>query len=179
MSQTEAAATEPTPEDPYALGRRYGQLPIPPVPERCIDLPAGPVIYMVESRDLTEDLEQFDGFGGTVHVLDASDRTEYLRFDCFENIPHYHYIHPAEGSNTLVRIDDVAVGDPTEWVLGRLRDRLPDMLDHAGATALADAVRADRATAADAVDELTRLLRKANQRASEHRASGVSLAPAP
>lgn len=166
-----------TPADPYELGRSFTQMPIPPVLERCVDLPAGPVIFMVESRDLTEDLEQFDGFGGTVHVLDSSDRTEYLRFDCFENIPHYHYIRPAEGANTVVRIDEIAEGDPVGWTLGRLRDRLAEMLDHTGAASLAAAVRQDRETVQRAVDELATILKEAKDRADAHRASGASLAP--
>jgi hypothetical protein len=39
-----------------------------------------------------------------------------------------------------VKFDSVAHGDMMEWALGRLGDRLPQMLARAGATDLAEAV---------------------------------------
>ena len=83
----------------------------------------------------------YDDFGATVHVCDAADSVEYLRFDCFESEPHYHYINPSEGENLICRIDEVAEGDPIAWTVGRLRDRLPEMLDLAGAHQLSARVR--------------------------------------
>ena len=64
-----------------------------------------------------------------MHVCDASDGVEHLRFDCFENEPHYHYINTVEQGNLICRIDEIAEGDPVEWTVGRLRERLPEMLD--------------------------------------------------
>ena len=34
--------------------------------------------------------------GVSIHVLDAASREEYLRFDAFEEEPHYHYISPGD-----------------------------------------------------------------------------------
>jgi hypothetical protein len=60
-----------------------------------------------------------------------------LRFDCFEEDPHYHYISWQNHSNEMIHIDPVADGDPLSWTLDRLRLRLPFMLDRAGAPEIA------------------------------------------
>ena len=74
----------------------------------------------------------FDDFGATLHVCGTADGLEYLRFDCFENEPHYHYIEPAAGANVVVRIDELAVGDPVEFSLACVEHHLPDMLRNCG-----------------------------------------------
>src|SRR2546429_5744453 len=119
-------------DSPYRRGNRYQQLPIPMVDEHCIRVDAGAVQLVVESRRLTNEiLDQtfhgtavaqvpFDDYGATLHVCGATDGLEYLRFDCFENEPHYHYIDQAAGANTVVRIDELAVGDPIESSLASL-----------------------------------------------------------
>ena len=61
----------------------------------------------------------FDDFGATLHVCGSADGLEHLRFDCFENEPHYHYIDQGAVTNTVVRIDELAVGDPVEFSLLR------------------------------------------------------------
>src|SRR6478752_5235034 len=123
-------------KSPYRRGNRYEQLPVPMVAEHCIPVDAGAVQLVVESRTLTNailaDTYQgavdtkigFDDFGATLHVCGTGDGLEYLRFDCFENEPHYHYIEPAAGANTVVRIDELAVGDPVEFTLGCVERRL-------------------------------------------------------
>jgi hypothetical protein len=159
----------------YELGRSYEVMPIAMVPEACTDVNAGPLVFVVEGRTLTDDailtdaaaqgrldaIEQPDGVhdgGMSVHVLGAADRLEYLRFDCFENEPHYHYIRNDEQLNIVVRFDTFAEGDPQAWMLGRLADRLPEMLEHAGATELAEAVRAAPDEVAAGVAGVERLL---------------------
>ena len=91
-------------ESPYRRGNRFDRLPIPMVTEHCIPVDAGAVQLVVESRRLTNAIVQdtfqgdavadiaFDDFGATLHVCGTADGLEYLRFDCFENEPHYHYI---------------------------------------------------------------------------------------
>ena len=123
-------------ESPYRRGNRYPQLPIPMVTEHCIPVDAGAVQLVVESRKLTNEIINaayrrradspipFDDFGATLHVCGTADGLEYLRFDCFENEPHYHYIEQAKGANTVVRIDELAVGDP-DRLLARLRRAPP------------------------------------------------------
>ena len=144
------------------------------VDEHCVTVDAGAVQLVVESRQLTnailadtydEDVSRgvsFDDFGASVHVCDSVDGVEYLRFDCFEHEPHYHYIEPAAGANTVVRIDELAVGDPIEFTLACIERRLPAMLRHCGRADLADAVAADPARLADALPQLRALLRQAD-----------------
>ena len=83
---------------------------------------------MVEARGLVDEsgptatagwipIGTFDDHGASLHVFGAEDGLEHLRFDCFEQEPHYHYIDQAEVGNTVVRIDELAVGDPIEFTL--------------------------------------------------------------
>ena len=142
-------------KSPYRRGNRYEQLPIPMVTEHCVPVDAGAVQLVVESRRLTnaildatyggavEAAIPFDDFGATLHVCGTADGLEYLRFDCFENEPHYHYIEPSidqAGANVVVRIDELAVGDPIEFSLACIEHHLPDMLRNCGAAELADEV---------------------------------------
>jgi hypothetical protein len=158
-------------KSPYRRGNRYAVLPIPMVAEHCIAVDAGAVQFLVESRQLTNEILDatyegavkpelsFDDFGATLHVCGTADGLEYLRFDCFENEPHYHYIEPAAGANVVVRIDELAVGDPIDFSLACVEHHLPDMLRNCGVGALADDVagRLDEVQAAiGAVRELLR-----------------------
>jgi hypothetical protein len=159
----------------YVLGRAYPVMPIPMVPEACTDVPAGPITFVVEGRRLTDEailgnaierggldaIEQPDGVddgGLTIHVLGTDDRLEHLRFDCFEHEPHYHYIRNAEQANVVVRIDTFAEGDPTEWSLRCLRERLPEMLAHAGAPELATLVRSSTTEVAAGIERVAGLM---------------------
>jgi hypothetical protein len=162
-------------ESPYRRGNRYSQLPIPMVTEHCIPVDAGAVQLVVESRTLTNQIVHdtfhgvvdanipFDDFGATLHVCGTADGLEYLRFDCFENEPHYHYIDQAAGANTVVRIDELAVGDPIEFSLACVEHHLPDMLRNCGVGDLADTVARQPDEVSDAVAEVRGLMRKARQ----------------
>src|SRR6478672_76033 len=143
-------------KSPYRRGIRFDQLPIPMVAEHCIPVDAGPVQLVVESRRLTNEIIdatfdggtvnpgiRFDDFGATLHVCGTADGLEHLRFDCFEHEPHYHYIDQAAITNTVVRIDELAVGDPIEFSLACVAHHLPEMLRNCGVASLADEV-ADR-----------------------------------
>jgi hypothetical protein len=82
----------------------------------------------------------FTDEGVTVHVFDATDGHEYLRFDMFADEPHYHYIHKTtDGSivNNVIDYDAPALGDMLPWTFERLRTRLALMLAEAGADSLA------------------------------------------
>jgi hypothetical protein len=68
---------------------------------------------------------------------EGSAQLEYLRFDCFDEDPHYHYISWKQRSNEMLHLDPVADGDPLLWALERIRTRLPQMLERAGARELA------------------------------------------
>jgi hypothetical protein len=157
-------------ESPYRRGNRYERLPIPMVTEHCIPVDAGAVRLVVESRTLTNEILddtyhgavepgiRFDDFGATLHVCGTADGLEYLRFDCFENEPHYHYIDQAAGANTVVRIDELAVGDPIDFSLACVEHHLPDMLRHCGVGPLADEVAAQQDHVKAAVDVVRELM---------------------
>src|SRR6476469_1232930 len=163
-------------ESPYRRGTRYDQLPIPMVTEHCIPVDAGAVQLVVESRRLTNEILDdtyhgalhadvaFDDFGATLHVCGTADGLEYLRFDCFENEPHYHYIEPAAGANTVVRIDELAVGDPIDFSLACVADHLPDMLRKCGGEGLATGIEGEPDKVRAAVDQVRALMTKARQR---------------
>lgn len=169
--------------DPYQLGNYYDMMPIPAIPEHCISLDAGPLRLVVESRQLTDELAHaamsaaieaeadrreelgLDDYGATLHVYGTDDGLEHLRFDCFENEPHYHYVRNADGGNLICRIDQHAEGDPIDWTLDRLRKRLPEMLEFAGVPELAADARAHNAAIDAVIDEVAELLGKARVQA--------------
>jgi hypothetical protein len=160
-------------ESPYRRGIRFRQLPIPMVAAHCIEVDAGPVQLVVESRRLTNAIIEdtyrgavtaeipFDDFGATLHVCATADGLEHLRFDCFEHEPHYHYIEQAAGANTVVRIDEVAVGDPVEFSLACVEHHLADMLRHCGVSELAGEVARDPGKVRAAIAEVRALMTKA------------------
>jgi hypothetical protein len=164
-------------ESPYRRGTRYELLPIPMVTEHCIPVAAGAVQLVVESRRLTNQILDetyqgdtraeadvaFDDFGASLHVCGTTDGLEHLRFDCFEHEPHYHYIEQAAGANTVVRIDELAVGDPIEFSLACVEQRLPDMLRNCGVDALADEVAGQLDQIRAAVGEVRELMTRARQ----------------
>jgi hypothetical protein len=160
---------------PYRRGNRYDRLPIPMVPEHCITVDAGAVRLVVESRRLTNEILAdtyqgaidpvvvFDDQGATLHVLGANDGLEHLRFDCFEQEPHYHYIDNADSGNTVVRIDELAVGDPIEFSLTCVEQHLPDMLGNCNVPALADEVKGRMDEVLSAMGEVRALMLRAQQ----------------
>src|SRR5262249_13592900 len=97
----------------------------------------------------------------SLHVCGTDDGLEHLRFDCFENEPHYHYIHHAEGGNTVVRIDELAIGDPVVFTLNCVEHHLADMLRYSGAEGLADAVASNPADVSAAVGRVRALMEQA------------------
>jgi len=159
---------------PYRRGTRYDRLPIPMVAAHCVAVDAGYVQLVVESRRLTDEIiaatydgavearVSFDDGGASLHVCGTADGREHLRFDCFEQEPHYHYIEQAAGANTVVRIDEVAVGDPVEFTLRCVEHRLPDMLRQCGANELADAIASQPDRVHAAVAEVRALMRDAS-----------------
>jgi hypothetical protein len=171
--------------EPYQLGLSFRSAMIPPVPERCVSMPAGPLRFVVEARHLDDravsgtigsdpaagDDDVFDDYGPTLHVYGSEDGIEHLRFDCFAHKPHYHYVHESGAVNTVCRIDQHADGDPVEWTIGRVRERLPEMLEHCGLPDLAEQVRGRRQEVLSTVDEVAGLLREARERATAERAA--------
>ena len=66
----------------------------------------------------------------------ADETRELLRFDCFDNSPHYHV--EVYGKNDITAIDD---DDATEWSLKKLTEGFEGLIVAAGADALTSAER--------------------------------------
>jgi hypothetical protein len=121
-------------------------MPLRPVVEHMETFNAGAVTIGVEFRILTEELiaalgenpnPDFAGVndvGVSIHVfVQAADGDlERVRFDCFEDDPHYHYVDWPGEKNELVFIDPIVNPDVLAWALATIRSRLPQMLERAG-----------------------------------------------
>ena len=146
---------------------RYDLMPIPPVESQTEYFEAGVVTFGVEYRLLDDAIaaassiesargqksargqesapgqksSSFDDRGVSLHVFgspaEGEEPLEYLRFDCFDEDPHYHYVSWNDKSNEMLHIDPVADGDPLTWAIERIRTRLPQMLERAGAADVA------------------------------------------
>lgn len=139
----------------------YDVLPIPPVEAHTRWFDAGVVRIGVEYRLLDDAIaaahmrevdpagrhaqaQGVDDRGVSLHVCGEQDGEwrEFLRFDCFEEDPHYHYISLRDKMNDMVHVDAIADGDPLGWAIERIRTRLPQMLERAGAPELARGIDA-------------------------------------
>lgn len=143
---------------------KYDRMPLPPIEARTTWFEDGALAIGVEYREVDEakaaaaqhqtavgtagsgaaGAALLDDRGVSLHVCGVEDgaRSEYLRFDCFAEDPHYHYVSWRDRSNHMLHLDADAEGDPLAWALERIRLRLPEMLARAGASALA--ARIDR-----------------------------------
>ena len=93
-------------------------------------------LVTVPIEEAIEGVDGLDDCGVSLHVFAThpdGDRLEHLRFDCFDEDPHYHYVDWKGQSNDMVHMDKIADGDPLAWALDRIRTRLPQMLERAGA----------------------------------------------
>ena len=137
----------------------YDAMPIPPVAEHTTYFEAGAIRIGVEYRLLDEAIAAVSAIrdahgkdsgpespvedrGVSLHVFGESngESLEFIRFDCFHEDPHYHYICWPNRTNQMIHIDPVVTGDPLEWALHCLRHRLREMLIKAGAEKIAATV---------------------------------------
>lgn len=151
----------------------YKVQPEPMDPAACTTFEAGAVNLILEYRsvdperlerayaDRPEDLAEIRKFspaggftdtGVSVHVVGTRDGHEYLRFDVFQDDPHYHYVHPTGDCNHWVPFDPVAGGDMFGFTMTCLRERLAPMLAFAGGGEVAATL--DRRRLGSAVDAL-------------------------
>ncbi len=106
----------------------------------------------------------FSDCGVSIHVSGTDDGHEYLRFDVFDDDPHYHYVWPEGGHNNVVPFDRVAQGDMLDFAIGCLRARLDPMLREAHGASVADALDPDvQAPVIDRVEDLARRARTAQR----------------
>jgi hypothetical protein len=158
------------------MGTRYAIEPIAPVEEAMTRIPAGVITFGLEDRQLNPSVvgefyrgrpeesqvqqlserrgPEADG-GPSIHVFGTENGLEYLRFDCFEGGPHYHYVHPHEDFMVIHEMDTTAIGDPFAWSTGRLRERLAPMLVESGGGDLVAVL--DPVVVSAALDHLERL----------------------
>jgi hypothetical protein len=143
------------------VGTVYQVQPQPPDPANTRWFPAGAVTFGVEYRDVDPDgLEAtygddpqawaeivenspdggFADTGVSLHVTGTEDGHEYLRFDLFDEDPHYHYVWPEGDHNQVVPFDTVALGDVFVFAFACLRERLDTMLRHAHGDEVADSL---------------------------------------
>lgn len=99
---------------------------------------AGPISIGVEARALGD--ERMMVRGPSIHVCSADRSEEYIRFDVFGEVLHYHYCLPGKDHNILWGYDPDVNGPMIPWAVSALRDRLPTMLRAAGADELATQV---------------------------------------
>lgn len=100
---------------------------------------AGLISIAVEARALGDSPQRMVR-GPSIHVFDAEHRQEYLRFDVFGTVLHYHYILNDVNHNVLWGYDPDANGPMIPWVVAALRERLPSLLRRAHAPGLAEEV---------------------------------------
>ena len=121
-------------------------MPIPPVAAHTEIFELGAISIGVEFRVLTDEiiaatgrkssteLGSLNDSGVSLHVFakTAEGNLERLRFDCFQEAPHYHYLSWSQRRNDHVFIDPTLHGDVLAWVLDLIRTRLVPMLRRTG-----------------------------------------------
>ena len=168
-----------------SVGQRYPILPIPLIPEHTEMIPAGVLTIGVGHRVLDEATakayldevgfvreQKEDGdertymgrdAGVCIHVLGPGrdgELVEYLRLDCFDDEPHYHYVYNDERAQDRVFMDPTLEGDPMEWALDRVRHRMPEVLVKVGAPELAAEI--DSSAIEAAMPEVRRAIERAH-----------------
>lgn len=110
------------------------------------DLEIGGVTFRVEYRNFGGDN------GPAIRVLgDVDGETkQLLRFDCFEDDPHYHY--DPTGANVKHHLDELTMGCPVDFSLTQIASKTQAMVEKAG---FADAAaRIDQPQIESRVDEI-------------------------
>jgi hypothetical protein len=117
-------------------GQRHKFMLIPIVDHHARWFDAGPITIAVEARALGDSAERMVR-GPSIHVFNATRDEEYLRFDVFGQVLHYHYILNGDDENILWGYDPDVNGPMIPWIIAALRHRLPAMLRRCGAQRLA------------------------------------------
>jgi hypothetical protein len=119
---------------------------------------AGVVEFALQHRDLDGGRPGSNADQGvTIQVVGevGGKEREILRFDCFDQHPHYHY--DPENKNENLTMDATTAGNPVGWTMRQLREKLPDMLKRAGCEDLASQLDGDMvATKLDEVESIAR-----------------------
>ena len=92
---------------------------------KTIDL--GPIEVAMSYR---QEINDDQGLCVQVYAKVEGEDTEVLRFDCFDQTPHYHY--GPENHNIRLNMDKTTAGHPFAWTVNNLRNRLPAMIRRSG-----------------------------------------------
>jgi hypothetical protein len=86
--------------------------------------------------------------GPSLQILGEVDGqpVQLLRFDCFENEPHFHY--DPQGKNTRIFLNTPRVSDPIAWAMDYLRGNVTSLVRIAGYGSLAEQLDEAAVTAA-------------------------------
>ena len=112
------------------------------IPAEMPGLQASGLCFEVEYRNTRTDR------GPSLQVLGDVDgkRVQLLRFDCFENEPHFHY--DPQGKNNRIFLNKTRVSDPIAWSMDYLRGNFASLIRIAGYSGLADRLDEAELTAA-------------------------------
>lgn len=122
-------------------GQYHKFMLIPLMEQHTTWFDGGLVSIAVEARALGDSAERMVR-GPSIHVFNAARTEEYLRFDVFGKVLHYHYILNEPNHNILWGYDPDTNGPMLPWIMTALRERLPLQLRRAGAHKLAADVEA-------------------------------------
>ena len=94
--------------------------------------------------------------------------TEILRFDCFDQAPHYHY--GPENHNIRFFLDKTTAGNPLGWTMNNLRNNLASMVRRSGYADLADSLEKNPVskTVLDQTEATGRQISNDERRTVEH-----------
>ena len=129
---------------------------------------AGAVTFALRYRPLMEDQ------GVSIQVLGEAEgeMAEMLRFDCFDQRPHYHYAPNA--ADVRYDMDKTTAGNPISWSLDQMRGRLPEMLERAGYEQVAQQLDCDLVLEKlDEVEEAARYMAVKKRRTVTHNRGDV------
>jgi hypothetical protein len=112
------------------------------IPAEMAALQASGLCFEVEYRNTRTDR------GPSLQVLGDVEgkRVQLLRFDCFENEPHFHY--DPDGKNNRIFLNTGRVQDPIAWTIDYLRGNFTSLVRIAGYGKLADQLNEAALTAA-------------------------------
>lgn len=142
MSET-TTATRPEKTVQVVRGQHHKFMLLPVMAHNAAWIEAGPVTFAVEARVLGDAQGRIGERGASLHIFNADRTEEYVRFDNFQNGPHYHYILNDLQHNVVWGYDPDMNGPMLPWALAAIRDRLPTLLRRSGALALAERVETE------------------------------------
>jgi len=125
---------------------------------------AGVVNIALSYRPNMED----QGLSVQVYADVEGKDTEILRFDCFDQAPHYHY--GPENHNIRFFLDKTTAGNPLGWTMNNLRNNLASMVRRSGYDDLANSLEKNPVSAAvlDQTEATGREISNAERRTVEH-----------